>query len=498
MTTPVTAPVQSEIADTLAEWEARYPKIKTLIATGAPPAKALRYIGLELWRDGCLEKAAEAMAQAVSIEPREAVVHAERGALLGAIGRKEEALQSLGASLELDPNQALVWIDLANISNELGNKALAEQAFIVALELAPDSPEGLAGLGLLYIELRRIEDAAARLKAAVDRGVADMAIHACLGQALHLLGDFSQACLSFEKAARAFPGEAQIVRRYAQARLLETIIDHPVEEAIEVYKEAAGSYAEDILVACKAAFRTLSGYGRIEAALRLGHAIHARCPDDPVIAYHLDALMGRAHERAPDAYLTACFDKYAPTFDKHLVEMLHYHVPATCHSMLVEAALAVTRILDLGCGTGLAASYLSSYHADLTGVDISPRMLEKAGERNLYEKLIESEAVEYLEKSDERFDLIVSLDVLVYFGDLTALFAAAARVLSRGGVFAISFETGRQEGYTLLPSGRFAHDPAYVERAYQDYFACVSRATTTLRFEANRPVDGQIVLLRRL
>jgi predicted TPR repeat methyltransferase len=481
-----------------ADWQAQHPRIKTLLDAGTPLAKALRYTGLELWRDGHLEKAAEAMAQAASIDPREPVIHAELGALLGAIGRKEEALQSLGASLELDPNQVLVWVNLANIANELGNKTLAEQAFLAALELAPDSPEGLAGLGLLYIESRRFEDAVSRLRAAVDRGATEMAIHACLGQALHLLGDFSQACLSFEQAARAFPNEAQIVRKYAQARLLETVVDHSVEKAIEVYQETAGSHAEETLVACKAAFHTLSGYGRTEAALRLGHVIHAQCPDDPVIAYHLDALTGRAHERAPDAYLTACFDKYAPTFDKHLVEMLHYRIPAECQAMLIEAGVAATSILDLGCGTGLAASYLSSYCAHLTGVDISPGMLAKAKERNMYDRLIESEAVEYLQESDDRFDLIVSLDVLVYFGELTALLAAAARPLSSGGVLAISFETGRQEGYTLLPSGRFAHDPAYVERAYQKHFACISRATTTLRLEANRPVAGQIVLLRRL
>lgn len=497
MTTPVTAPHQSEIENSLADWQERYPKIKTLIETGTPPAKALRYVGLELWRGGCLEKAAEAMAQAVSMEPREAAIHAELGSLLGAIGRKEEALQSLGASLELDPNRAAVWINLANTSNDLGNKTLAEQAFVVALELAPDSTEGLAGLGLLYIELRRFEDAARLLKAAVDRGVTEMAIHACLGQALHLLGDFSQACLSFEKAARAFPDQEQIVRKYAQARFLETIIDNSVEKAIEVYRETAGSHAEDILVACKAVFHTLSGYGRTEAALRLGQAIYAQCPDDPVIAYHLDALMGRAHARAPDAYLTACFDKYAPTFDKHLVEALHYHVPETCHSMLLEAGATATRILDLGCGTGLSARHLSSYRAHLTGVDISPRMLDKAKERNLYDRLVESEAVDYLEESDDRFDLIVSLDVLVYFGDLTALLAGAARLLSSGGVFAISFETGGQKDYTLLRSGRFAHDPAYVERAYREYFTCISSAPTTLRFEANRPVAGEIVLLRR-
>jgi predicted TPR repeat methyltransferase len=66
----------------------------------------------------------------------------------------------------------------------------------------------------------------------------------------------------------------------------------------------------------------------------------------------------------------------------------------------------------------------------LTGVDIAPRMLDKARERNAYGALIESEAIAYLTSGIAPFDLIVALDVLIYFGDLGALFEAVASRLA--------------------------------------------------------------------
>lgn len=134
----------------------------------------------------------------------------------------------------------------------------------------------------------------------------------------------------------------------------------------------------------------------------------------------------------------------------------------------------------------------------MTGVDISPGMLDKARERNLYDCLIEEEAISYLSRRDESYDLIAALDVLVYFGDLTQLFAAAAAHLVTGGIFAFSYETGKCDRYTLLPSGRFAHAANYVDSLYRENFVSIACVATTLRLETNRPVDGRLVLLRRV
>ena len=328
MTIHTPPPHGPEFDDSFELWRAQYPKFGALIDEGMPPLTTLRYLGLVLWGDGRLNEAASVLSKAVGLAPDEPVLLGELGSLLRAGGRKTEAMHYLTASLKLDPTQTLVWLNVAGLCNESGDKNSAEHAFRAALDLDSTSAEAAAGLGLLYIETRRFEDAARLLSAAVERGVTAMAIYACLGQTLYLLGDFSKASAALEKAAGACPEEARIVQKYALARLTESVIENSAEEAIAVYHAIAGRHSEDLTKVCRTAFQSLCGYGRKEAAIRLGQALLERVPGDPIISYHLDALRGQAHDRAPCTYLKASFDKYAPDFDQHLVEVLGYRLPA--------------------------------------------------------------------------------------------------------------------------------------------------------------------------
>ena len=85
---------------------------------------------------------------------------------------------------------------------------------------------------------------------------------------------------------------------------------------------------------------------------------------------------------------------------------------------LHRKALANLMVLDAGCGTGLCGPLLKPYAEILVGVDLSPKMLAKALGRQVYEELIETELVAYLGQRTASFDLIVSADTLIYFGEL--------------------------------------------------------------------------------
>lgn len=480
----------------------QYPVSSAQIAGAAPVAEdaarasLLRHSGLALWLDRRFEEAVCALQEAARLAPDDPRILAELGSLLSATGDREEARHCLLASLRFNPQELQTWLSLAAIEAQRGDKQGAEHAFVEALRINPDCIEALTGLGLLHFESQRFRTAARLLNSALQLGVVSMPVYACLGQALFNLGEFPQAARAFEKAAQACPAEKAIVQKFARARLIETIMQDSVSRAIGVYRAIAGDDAEDLADACREAFRALAGYGHSEAAVRLGRALLDKSPDDPVISYHVDALNGKTCERAPDAYLTACFDHYAPHFDKHLVETLRYDVPAQCGSLLTATGYAFSSVLDLGCGTGLAAPHLAPLATELVGVDISPRMLEKAEERGLYDRLCRSEAIEYLAHCDRRFSLIVALDVLVYFGDLARLFAAAAKRLTPDGVFAISFESGSREKYELQTSGRFSHSRAYIESLCGTAFVIVADVATTIRLEANAAVEGRIMLLR--
>ena len=63
------------------------------------------------------------------------------------------------------------------------------------------------------------------------------------------------------------------------------------------------------------------------------------------------------------------------------------------------------------------------------------------------------------------FDLIISCDCLIYFGDLSPIVAAAARRLKPGGVFAMSMERGNRYPFHLTDTGRYTHHPDHVREA---------------------------------
>jgi predicted TPR repeat methyltransferase len=78
-------------------------------------------------------------------------------------------------------------------------------------------------------------------------------------------------------------------------------------------------------------------------------------------------------------------------------------------------------VLDLGCGTGLVGARFHPLARTLTGIDLSPNMLEVARQRRLYVDLICSELTEFLQMQTKNFDLAVATDVFLYIGDLSGV-----------------------------------------------------------------------------
>jgi predicted TPR repeat methyltransferase len=154
------------------------------------------------------------------------------------------------------------------------------------------------------------------------------------------------------------------------------------------------------------------------------------------------------------------------------------------------------RMLDLGCGTGLAAGELSPFGPTLIGVDLSSGMLAEAAKRGGYTELVKSEAIAYLETTPIRFDLIFAADSLIYFGDLGPLLSAAAGAMVQGGLFALSIEVAPGEGFTLQPSGRFAHSLDHLRTVATD-FVILEAVESSIRLEAGRPASGLYVVMER-
>ena len=171
----------------------------------------------------------------------------------------------------------------------------------------------------------------------------------------------------------------------------------------------------------------------------------------------------------PQAYVQTLFDQYAPRFEASLVGDLGYRGPA----LLFKAVLSVRsaarkpaffkRAIDLGCGTGLAAAAFTRSVDHFIGVDLSPRMIERARATSLYAELEVADMLQGLRaRPDASADLILAADAMVYVADLPPVLAEASRVLVSGGLLAFTAETHRGEGVVIGQGLRYAHSAAYV------------------------------------
>src|SRR5580704_15265433 len=158
----------------------------------------------------------------------------------------------------------------------------------------------------------------------------------------------------------------------------------------------------------------------------------------------------------PSAYVRALFDQYAPRFETALVDDLGYRGPALLFKAVLAARAAIRkpaffrRAIDLGCGTGLAATAFAKEVDHFTGVDLSPRMIERARATGLYAELEVADMLEGLRgRPDASADLVLAADAMVYVADMAPLLVEAARVLAGGGLLASTTETHGGEGVIL-------------------------------------------------
>jgi predicted TPR repeat methyltransferase len=495
-------PSSAEVARAIEVWSSADGRLGTLIERYGSAAHALRHYGLVLWGDGQFQSASQALTGAAALHPDNAPVWGDLSSVLRALGQPAEAEACAEESLKLDATQPRIWLQLGSIRTALGKGDASVEACREALTLDEGFVDAWVGLGLAYYADKRYEPAVIAFREAIRRGLTDTsAVQGCLAQALYFVGDFFGAADAFTHALAVQPDNHTLILKRARAQLAVDVIQGSPDDAVAACARLPLT-PEEIEKTVHDGFHVLSAYGHKDAAIRLGTYRLARKPDDPMQAYLLASLRGETMDRAPDGYIVDYFDKFADEFDEKLVGLLGYGVPeeltALACAFALSRGLTLSKALDLGCGTGLVGARLTRPGLDLTGVDLSPRMLEKSRQLGCYDRLVESELLAFLARNDARYDLIVAADTLVYFGDLSAIFEGVARALEPGGIFAVSIESATGRDIVHLSSGRFAHDPAYVARAAgQAGLATGEIRATTIRLEANVRTQGALLLFSR-
>jgi predicted TPR repeat methyltransferase len=455
-------------------------------------------LGLALLKLKRFDEALDAFDRALAVKPDHAESLTRRGDALLGLGRKAEALASYNRSLRYRPNDPETLNSRAARLIELGRLKEALASIDQALGITPGYVEAMHNRATALIGLKRHAEAlgCCDQALALQPDVAEILNNR--GVALRNLGRRDEAVAAFQ-AALAGPGDSATVH----ANLGATLQEKGELEAAEHHLRLglAGKQTATI-------YQNLAGvlYQRqkFPEALEIYQQWQAFEPDNPIPRHMAGAGSDTAPERAGDQYVAELFDSFADTFETTLLG-LGYQIPQLLSAMVkAEIGTDATplRILDAGCGTGLAAPLLKPLASRLVGVDLSRAMLDKARERKLYDELVVGELCAFMASRPAAFDLIILADTLVYFGALEHAFQTAHSAMSPGAilVFALEARTADADGpaYQLELHGRYSHRPDYVTGLLTacGYTVCKVESVV-IRRELNADVAGIAIVARR-
>ena len=406
---------------------------------------------------------------------------------------------------------------------EAARYAEAEKKFTASLTRLPGRPSTIANLAATQIRLGRPAEALRTLEGIAPADAANPEPWRHRGEALHQLGRYDEALACYDKVLAVEPDST--AAWYHRAAALDALRQHePTLDALERVLALEATNAEawlrhgqtlqrlerldpaiasydkaialdrNFVIAWTCRGSLLKDIGRSDEAAGCFREALARGGDAEINRYLLASVIGADTPlAAPKAYVEELFDDYASEFDEHLVGVLRYQG----HDLLIAHLRKLMgrefrHALDLGCGTGLCGKLICGLADEVTGVDLSQRMLDRAAALGIYRSLIHGDVVEFLEGTDGHHDLVVAADVFIYIGDLERVFGGVRRVLEPGGIFCFSTERADDDkDFELRTSLRYGQSERYVRRlAAQHGFEVLDVLQRPLRDDKQQSIEG--------
>ena len=482
---------------------------------------------------GDLGSAADLYRKAILLDDAQADYHCNLASVLSDLGQPAEAAAEYRVALSLDDRHASALFNLAMLLQE-NPDSLSESAslYVRLLSVEPSNFSALSNLGAVYHQLGD------------------------LGKSVQL---YERAALAFESSEFAAAGDKAPLGSVLEhlGRALLRMHDVALASAGSTAADAVGTLRERGIEALRAAIAVDPGN---EIAAHMLSAAAAAATEvggsSPQIAAASEVAPEGYVRRVFDDY-AATFEESlaklgyrAPAIIAELMQgkrlgraaQFGVVVDLGCGTGLLPPALS------LGPAAEREDVELGKAPVVL-GVDLSLGMLAQAEAKGVYHQLFAGEVVYFLNKfaahrergcvplptrpedarrklggsivrqlradsEAEDFDvnfrvdadvcarggpmLFAAADVLVYFGALEVYVSALARCMRPGdlAVFTVEAAAPDEEGWVLLPSGRYAHSRAYIQRLCADKFDIAALEPIAARQELGKDVKGFVVALR--
>jgi len=269
---------------------------------------------------------------------------------------------------------------LAARHHQKGNYKDAESLYKQILEVNPTHYQSLGNLGLLAKQFNKYNISRRLLEKAIQINPNRADDHNYLGSIFQELGETRQAIDCYQQAIQITPNHADT---YHNLGVLMTQVGK-IQQAIGYYQHAIDLYDQVLLLN--------PNNRRVHTSRQ--NTLHL-----------LNSQVGVTTKTTPKDYIQSLFDNYAKRFDYHLTETLDYKVPQLLKNRLTKQMgnkLTFDMAIDLGCGTGLSGEAFRPICRQLVGIDLSPKMIEKAEKKQVYDIVENGEINEYLEHNSEK------------------------------------------------------------------------------------------------
>jgi tetratricopeptide (TPR) repeat protein len=287
-------------------------------------------------------------------------------------GDLDRATQELDPAIAELPANVALRKKRAEVRQLQGDLEGAARDAAEAVILDRDDTEAKAILGITMLDLGRVVDAVGCLEEAVAGAPLALAYRQTLAAALEVAGETDAALLVLNDAIAIGPRDLML----RNAAMLLCMRRRDYRQAAELAEQARiAGIADASTFAIKG--HALASLGDHEGSVFAYQEALKLEPNNPYARHAVMAAAGLprgAQPAAPD-FIRAMFDGYASRFDDHLMS-LGYSTPGRVRAALlshpkIAAGIPVGPVLDLGCGTGLAALAISDLAVGpFTGVDL--------------------------------------------------------------------------------------------------------------------------------